>query len=152
MLTAYWTPILPASLNGARQELEHAFNELSQRQQSGARRLPLTIWDDDQHVYVQADMPGFARESIDVHLKDGQLCITGERPVPQGDGDYRHNDRLFGACGRSVALPETIDPAAIEAEFKDGILSITIGKKRESQPLKIPVKGCSGSEKRITKS
>lgn len=152
MLTAYWTPILPTSLNGARREFEQALNEVHHRQQSAACRLPLTIWDDDQRVYVQADMPGFTRESIDVRLKDGQLYITGERPVPQSDGDYRHNERMFGTCSRTVGLPETIDPSAIEAEFKDGVLTIAITKRRESQPLKIPVKGCTGSDKRITKS
>jgi HSP20 family protein len=152
MLTAYWTPSLPASLNGARRELEHAFHEIHQRQQSGAGRMPLTIWDDDQHVYVQADMPGFLRESIDVRLKDGQLYITGERSVPRSDGDYRHNERMFGSCNRTVGLPETIDPSAVEAEFKDGVLTIAIAKKRDAQPLKIPVKGCTSSDKRITKS
>lgn len=152
MLTAYWTPILPASLNGARRELEHAFNEVYGRQPSGAGRLPLTIWEDDQHVYVQADMPGFARDSIDVRLKDGQLCITGARPVPQDDGDYRHNERMFGTCARSVNLPESIDPSGIEAEFKDGVLTVSIAKKRESLPLKIPVKGCAETAKRIAQS
>ena len=152
MLTAHWTPILPASLNGARRELEHALHEVHQRQQSAAHRLPLTIWDDDQQVYVQADLPGFTRKSIDVRLKDGRLFITGERPVPQDNGDYRHNERMFGTCSRTVGLPEAIDPSAIEAEFKDGVLTITIAKKRESQPLKIPVKGCTGSDMRITKS
>lgn len=152
MLTAYLTPILPASLNGPRREFEHALNEVYQRQHSAAYRLPITIWDDDQRVHVQADMPGFARESIDVRLKDGQLCITGERPVPQDNSDYRHNERMFGTCSRMVGLPETIDPSAIEGEFKDGVLTITIAKKRDSQPLKIPIKGCTGSDKRIAKS
>jgi HSP20 family protein len=152
MLTAYWTPILPASLNGARRELENAFNDVHQRQHSGPGRLPLTIWEDDQQVYVQADMPGFTRESIDLRLNDGQLFITGERPVPQNDGNYRHNERMFGVCSRSVRLPETIDPAAIEAEYKDGVLSIAIAKKREAQPLKIPVKGCTGSDNRLGQS
>jgi len=151
MLPTYWTPILPASLNGARRELENALNEVYQRQQSGTGRLPLTIWEDDQHVYLQADVPGFPQESIDLRLHDGQLCITGERPVPQATDDYRHNERMFGVFSRSVTLPETIDPSAIEAELKDGVLSITIRKKPEAQPLKIEVKAGEGKTMRIAK-
>ena len=55
MLTTYWSPTLSASFNGARQELENAFKQIYQQHQPSAGRLPLTIWEDDQHVYLEAD-------------------------------------------------------------------------------------------------
>lgn len=152
MLTTYWSPTMSASFNGARQELENAFKQIYQQHQPSAGRLPLTIWEDDQHVYLEADLPGFPRESIDIRFREGRLCISGERPVSKDDGNYWHNERMFGAFSRTVSLPETIDPSSIEAELVDGVLSITVTKKPEAQPLKIPVKGHNGQAKRITKS
>lgn len=154
MLTTHWTPIVPASLNGMRRDLQDAFQQVYQRQQPGSVRLPLTIWEDDQHVYLEADVPGFLRDAFDIRFQEGRLWITGERPVPKDDGRYRHNERMFGAFSRAVSLPDTIDPSKIEAELENGVLYITIAKKPEAQPMKIAVKGTSGNgkAKRIAKS
>ncbi len=154
MFTTYWTPTLPASFNGVRREMENALNQACQRQQTVSARLPLTIWEDDQHVYLEADVPGFLREAFDIRFQEGRLWITGERPVPKDDGRYWHNERMYGQFSRSVSLPDTIDPSSIEAELEGGVLHITIAKKPEAQPLKINVKGRSenGKSKRIAES
>jgi HSP20 family protein len=149
MLTTYWTPILPPSLNGARRELQTALDQIYQRQQSDIRRLPLTISEDEQQFYLQVDLPGFPRESIDVRLQDGQLHITGDRPVPPAEAAYVHNERMFGVFSRTVSLPEMIDPSAITAHMQDGVLSITIRKKPEAQPVKIEVKPGDSKANRI---
>ena len=146
MLMSYWTPVLT---NGARRELEQAFNRVYPRQQPAVGQFPLTAWEDEQQVYLEVDVPGFGSESIDIRFKDGQLWIQGERPVPQQQGNPRHNERMFGAVRRIVTLPETVDPASIEAELNDGVLSITVRKQPESQPLKIEVKSGDGQSKRI---
>lgn len=147
MLRTYWTPVLPASFNSVRRDLQEAFNHVHERPQPLPARLPLTIWEDDQHVYLEADVPGFSRESFDIRYQDGQLWIAAERVVPKDDGRYWHNERMFGAFNRAVSLPDVIDPSSIEAELEDGVLYVTMTKKPEAQPVKICVKGSDGNGK-----
>jgi len=149
MLTRLSTYVPGSFVNNVRRELDEAFNQAlgsraSQMEQS-AYYLPLTIWGDDKHVYVHADVPGFDRDSLDVVFKDGQLWIRGGRKVSREDGKYWHNERMFGEFERAVAVPETIDPASIEAELTDGVLAITLTKKAEAQPTKIAIKSATNS-------
>jgi HSP20 family protein len=148
---------MPGSfVNTVRRELDEAFsqafgNRTAQLEQSFS--LPLTIWGDDEHVYVHADVPGFDRESLDVVFKDGQLWIRGERKVTLEDGKYWHNERMFGQFERAVAIPDTIDPGSIEAELTDGVLMITLSKKPEAQPTRIAIKSAdNGGKKRLADS
>ena len=145
MLMTRLSQYAPGSfVNTVRRELDEALNQAfgnraGQLEQS-AFTLPLTIWGDDQHVYVHADVPGFDRDSLNVVYKEGQLWIRGERKVAREDGRYWHNERLFGQFERAVAIPDTIDANSIEAELTDGVLSITLTKKPEAQPTRIAIK------------
>ena len=155
MLTTRLSSYMPGSfVNTVRRELDEAFNQaLGNRaaQLEQAFSLPLTIWGDDEHVYVHADVPGFDRESLDVVYKDGQLWIRGERKVTRDDGKYWHNERMFGQFERAVAIPDTIDPGSIEAELVDGVLMITLSKKPEAQPTRIAIKSAgNGNKQRLT--
>lgn len=47
---------------------------------------PLTIWEDEANIFVESDVPGFSEEELDIQFKDGQLCLSGSRPVPKDDG------------------------------------------------------------------
>lgn len=158
MLTTRVSSYMPASfVSNVRRELEDAFNQAignrgGQVEQS-TFYLPLTIWGDDEHVYVHADVPGFERESLDVVYKEGQLWIRGERKVAREDGRYWHNERMFGQFERAVAIPDTIDPASIEAELTDGVLTITLTKKPEAQPTRVSIKsGTNGNKKRLSET
>jgi len=156
MLMTRLSQYAPGSfVNTVRRELDEALNQAfgnrtGQMEQS-AFSLPLTIWGDDQHIYVHADVPGFDRESMNVVYKEGQLWIRGERKVTREDGRYWHNERLFGAFERAVAIPDAIDPNSIEAVLTDGVLSITLTKKPEAQPTRIAIKSAvDGGTQRLT--
>lgn len=150
MFTTYWTPTRPASLNGVRREFLNALNQTQTPRQSASDHLPVTIWEDDQRICLELDVPGFSRDAFDISFQNGQLWVSGERPVAREDGRYLHNERMFGSFRRGVTLPDVVDPGSTEAELEDGVLYITIMKKPEAQPLKISVKGSSGDEtKRI---
>lgn len=152
MLSTRWTPVLPASFNSVRREFEEAFNRISNGNGSPntTTYLPLTIWDDDAHIYLEVDLPGFNTDSLEISYQDGQLNIAAERTVPKDDGRYWHNERMFGRFSRSVALPDVVDPEGIEAEMEDGVLKITVAKKPEAQPTKIAVKCGNGKKKRLS--
>ena len=158
MLMTRLNPYSPASIvNNVRRELDEAFQQAfgartGQVDQS-AFYLSLTIWGDDQHLYVQADVPGFDRESLDVTFKDGQLWIRGERKVTREDGRYCHNERMFGQFERAIAIPDTIDPNSIDAELSEGVLAITLTKKPEAQPTRVAIKSAgNGNKKRLAET
>ncbi len=147
----------PGSFVGTvRRELDEAFNrafgETNGQSAPSTHYVPLTIWEDDGHVHLQADVPGFDRESLDVMFRDGQLWIRGERKVPREDGKYWHNERMFGQIERAVSMPDTIDCESIEAELDAGVLYVTLAKKPEAQPTKISIKEAGGNKKRLTEA
>jgi HSP20 family protein len=140
---------MPVSFH-LRRDLDEAFRRSFGNGGSGsataAISLPLTIWEDDEHVYLEADVPGFKPDSLDVRYKDERLLISGARTVSKEDGNYLHNERMFGRFERAVSLPNVIDPNTIDAELADGMLFVTMTKKPEAQAVKISVKGSVGDD------
>lgn len=94
------------------------------------------------HVYVFA--PGTDPDTIEVNLQRNLLSIRGERKTGDGAGAERQTthrrERFAGDFNRMVTLPDTVDPEAVEASFKNGVLAIKVGKRSEVQPRRIEVK------------
>jgi HSP20 family protein len=101
---------------------------------------PLSVWEDAERVYVEVDVPGFQPQQVDVHIEDGKLQISGERAPAQREQRCWYDERAFGRFVRSIGLPETVDPARVEANLRDGVLSITLHKRPEAQPHRVNVK------------
>lgn len=98
----------------------------------------------DVHVYVLA--PGMDANDVEINLEGNLLSIRGTRHTDAEDdkanGDrtwYRH-ERFHGDFLKTVTLPEVIDPDRIDAKAKNGIITITIAKRAETQPRKIDIK------------
>ena len=81
------------------------------------------------------------QEDIDITLDKNLLKITAERKAPEGERKYWHQERAFGKVQRVVSLPETVATDNVEADFRDGVLSIRLAKKPEVQPKKIAIRG-----------
>ena len=143
MLTTYW---IPTNSNGLRRELQNAFRQFENHTQPRTEQPPLTVWEDDQGVSYELDVPGIARDSLDVRIQEGQLWITGERTLTTENRQCRHNERMFGPFGRRVPLPDMIDPASIEAELNDGVLVIAMKKKSEAQPRRVEIKSSASDD------
>lgn len=101
--------------------------------------MPLSIWEDEKSYHVEVELPGVAQEDLDLSLEDGKLTLTAERK-PAEDRKYLLNEVRYGKLQRVLRVPETVDPEAVEAEFKHGILHLSLGKKEIAQPRKIQVK------------
>jgi HSP20 family protein len=95
----------------------------------------------DQDVIVRADLPGVDRKAIEVTLQDGLLTIRGERRQEHKDktDGARRVERFSGQFYRRIALPTAVDESKIKAEYKDGVLEITLPKKEEVKPKQIKV-------------
>jgi len=91
---------------------------------------------------VTVDLPGMKPEDLDVELKDGHLWITGERKHEEEEKGktYHRIERSYGHFRRVIPLEESVNPEKVDAEYKDGVLHITVAKDEAAQPRKIPVK------------
>ena len=102
---------------------------------------PLDVFQDKDHVFVKAELPGMKKEDIRISLHENTLTISGERKqeqeVKEGDG-YR-SERFFGRFHRSVTLPLAVQTSDVKAQYKDGILAITLPKAEEAKPRQIEV-------------
>lgn len=140
---------------------EAAFREFD-RDWNGTRRwtflearkvAPLSMWEDDESVYIEMDVPGIALRDLDVSVQNGKLTIRGERKVAAQPSEYMHDERFFGQFERTVALNEWVDPEHIEATLSDGVLHLKLAKKPEAQRHKIAITYCGEADaKRIEAS
>lgn len=90
-----------------------------------------------------ADIPGLDKKDLDLSITANVLTLKGEKKASEKGG--KAGGRLFrdetwtGNFQRSVSLPDTVDTNKVSAEFRDGVLKVTLGKKPEHKPRQIPV-------------
>jgi HSP20 family protein len=135
-------------LFGLRNELDHLFaGSLSELATRGAELLNIwnpavDLYEDKDNVFVKAELPGMKKEAIDVSLHDGVLTISGERKgESKGENAEEHrSERFEGRFSRSLALPSEVQADKVEAQYKDGILHITLPKAEAAKRKQIEVK------------
>jgi len=101
---------------------------------------PVDIHEDENHLYVEAELPGFRKDEIDITLENGVLTIAGERKVENRQGPSHLNERRYTRVQRSFNLPDTVDEENVNATLEDGVLKLTLNKKEEVKPRKIQLK------------
>ncbi|MBC7784748.1 MAG: Hsp20/alpha crystallin family protein [Burkholderiales bacterium] len=97
---------------------------------------------DDDHLYVDAELPGFKKEEIDITLENSTLSITADRkeePDSQPGAEWLLRERRYTRFTRSFTLPPTVDGSSVDAKLVDGVLKITLNKREETKPRKISV-------------
>src|SRR5262249_35466227 len=87
----------------------------------------IDLFEDKDTVTVKAEVPGMKREDLDVSLEGRTLSICGERreEKEQGKGTTHRSERFYGKFYRSIELPSAVDLAKVQANYRDGILTIT---------------------------
>jgi HSP20 family protein len=100
---------------------------------------PISLWHDEDHIYVEADLPGMNDEDVEVTVHKGVLFIRGERK-PEAGRQFVYNGRAWGRFERAVKLPDEVDANAIQAELSRGVLRLTMPKSPETKPRKITLK------------
>ena len=100
------------------------------------------VREDPDHIYVEAELPGYTKEDVDITLENSTLTIAAERKSEQKNqkqGDYLLNERRYSRFLRSFTLPPTVDEQSVQANLKDGVLTITLTKREETKPRKVKV-------------
>lgn len=100
------------------------------------------VREDADHLYVDAELPGFTKEEVDITLEDSLLTIAAEHKPQSKEaapGEYLLSERRFSRYLRSFKLPPTVDEQSVQANLVDGVLKVTLNKREESKPRKIKV-------------
>lgn len=103
---------------------------------------PLNVMETDQAIEVQTDMPGMKPADIDIQVRGSMLTIRGERKEEKEEkGKTFHRvERRHGTFHRTVTLPCPVQEDKIEAQYKDGVVTVTLPKVEGAKTRKIPVK------------
>jgi HSP20 family protein len=93
---------------------------------------------------IYAFAPGVDPASIDIQLEKGVLTIAGERKPTPVDGDDKATvhigERFAGRFRRVVTLPDDVDPNAVDAKYRDGVLHVSVGRREVAQPRRIEIR------------
>lgn len=99
------------------------------------------ILEKDGNLVLRAELPGVSEKEIDLKLEGNMLTLKGERKLENEENrnNYHRVERFYGSFSRSFTLPETVDCDKIKAEYKNGVLTVTIPQRPEVMPREIPV-------------
>jgi HSP20 family protein len=100
------------------------------------------IFETDNHdLVVRAELPGMTREDILVSVENSTLVLKGEKKFDADvkDESYRRIERAYGTFQRSFTLPNTVDTSKVSADYKNGVLTVTLPFREEARPRTINV-------------
>ena len=107
---------------------------------AGHHRIPMDAVRTDDAIVVDFDLPGVDPASVDVTVENRQLVLTVTRERPDhGSERLIAAERPHGTFRRTLRLGEALDPAAVEANFHHGVLTLTIPLARTAQPRKVAI-------------
>ncbi len=152
MTTFFWEPL--QGLEAIRREMDQLLQQYDTPRGRiarsaflpgvSARTYPLTnISEDKDNVYVEALAPGLNPETIEVTVLRDQLRIAGEKTAINPDikaEAFHRSERGAGRFTRVIALPTEVDGDKVKAEYKNGLLLLTLPKHAEAKPKQIAVK------------
>ena len=112
----------------------------------GAAAHPWTpavdVVEDENSLIFKADVPEIKPEDLEVNFENGTLTMKGKREFEKrenGQGGYHRVERNYGSFTRAFSLPETVDPEKLSADYKNGVLTVTIAKKEVAKPKAVKV-------------
>jgi HSP20 family protein len=127
-------------------QINRLFNETFDRSPDEASLTPwspsVDIYETEQNLVVKADLPDIKPEELDIRVENNILTIRGERQFEKkvNESNYLRVERAYGSFSRSFALANTVNTEAIQAEYKNGVLTLTIPKREEAKPKQIKVR------------
>jgi len=138
----------PFGLSRIHDELDRLFEEGDHSSDiaKGTAFVPVDVIDKGKEVIVECQLPGIKAEDVNIQVNDTALEISGERKHESEikEENYYHKESSYGLFSRTVELPSQVLPDKAQAEFEDGILTVTLPKTqpvKTKKPVKIKVKG-----------
>jgi HSP20 family protein len=135
----------PFSSLGSLNRLDSLFDRLLSGDGNGQRSgftwrpLPVSLWQDEKTVFLEAELPGASDKDVEITVHEGVLTIKAERQDAEGR-EYLHNGRSFGRFEQAITLPEQVDSEKIDASLTNGVLRIELPKVPQVQPRKVAIR------------
>ena len=121
---------------------EDAFSRMLTEPQTNRPWAPaVDIYETENELVLKADLPDVDLNDIDVRVENQTLTISGERKFEKNDSTkgYHRIERSYGTFVRSFSVPNTFDTETIAADFKNGVLTVTLPKKEAAKPRQVKV-------------
>jgi HSP20 family protein len=127
-------------------QINRLFSETFDRSSQEANLTPwapaVDIFETEHELVVKADLPDITPEELDIRVENNVLTIRGERKFEKqvNENNYLRVERSYGAFSRSFSLASTVNAEAIQAHYKNGLLTLSIPKREEAKPKQIKVR------------
>lgn len=137
----------PVGFDGFENEVRRLLDEAFGEAETIGWRPAVEVTETADELELTAELPGMSRDDVEIELEDDMLTIRGvkeeqkEEEKEEGEVTYRMAERSYGEFSRSFTVPSTVDAEAISAEFRDGVLTVTMPKTAESRGRKIEIEG-----------
>lgn len=145
--TSTWDPF--REIGELENRLEKFFGRPALAGNGGKEAMTVAQWapavditEDDKEYLVKAELPDLKKEEVKVTVENGELTISGERKLEKEEKNkkYHRIERSYGSFVRSFTLPEAVNGDKVNAEFKDGLLTVHLPKDEKAKPKAIDVK------------
>jgi HSP20 family protein len=126
-------------------QINRLFNEAFDRTSDEANLTTwapaVDIYETEHELVVKADIPEIKPEELDIRVENNILTIRGERKFEKkvNEDNYLRVERSYGSFSRSFSLANTVNAEAIKADYKNGVLTLSIPKREEAKPKQIKV-------------
>jgi len=117
------------------------FGRASQEQNLTTWAPAVDIYEGQNELVVKAELPEVKPDELDIRVENNILTIRGERKFEKkvDEKNYLRVERAYGSFARSFSLANTVNTEAIKAEYRDGVLTLSIPKREEAKPKQIKV-------------
>ena len=101
----------------------------------------MDIYETEQELVMRADLPDLSEKDMDIRVENNMLTIHGERKFEKNisEDNYLRMERAYGAFSRSFSLPNTVNADKIKADYRNGVLTVTLPKREESKPKQVKI-------------
>ena len=122
---------------------KEAFSPMSGETEVSTRSWapPVDIYETEDAIVLKAELPGIDPQDVEVRVEDNTLYLKGERNYEKEvkEQNYHRIERSYGSFARSFSLPNSISAEKVKAEYKDGLLTLTMPKREEAKPKTIKI-------------
>jgi len=127
-------------LNQLRREMDRLFESAMGRREIAYP--PCNVWSGDEDILVTCELPGVAKDDVNISVTGDTLTISGERKADDkvDQATYHRRERGTGSFSRSVQLPGRVEAEKVDASYEDGVLTLRLPKAAEEKPRKIEIK------------
>lgn len=118
----------------------------------GAWNPSVDIYENKDQIVLEAELPGMNRDDFDLTVENSVITLRGERHFEKKDDsdNYHRVERSYGSFTRSFTLPQTVSADGATAEYRNGVLRVTLPKREETKARRIEVAGAEGGAARKT--